>query len=1104
MNTAAIETPFAHLNPILNAIALTNEHDAYVRALSIDPSRSVALLAPAGSGKTTQLLYRMMACLTVVEAPEHILAITFTNKAAGEIVERVTGALAQAAMGAEPEASFEKPLYMLSRLVLERDKALGWNLLLNPSRLRIMTFDAYCARLAAKMPIMSGYGGGRTAEDPSLIYRAAVLDTLGSVNDPSIPDELREALESVLSLAKNQFEALVPLFSNLLEKRDQWVGEVMAMSPKLMSEALNDLVASSHSAACNVLDRHGFNQCWSILQRASQANPEFAWAAYGQPDLTERGLSFARAAAKKMLKTDGAIRTKVTAREGFPAKEPLTVAMNAFLAGLSGDEEINEALHTLATLPDTEYPERSAQMLGHLVIVLRYLLANLMLAFDAQASVDFPEVAQRAIQSLGASSEVGEALLDEDRIRHLLIDENQDTSRAQYQLLERIVEEWEPDDERSIFMCGDQSQSIYLFRGATLQQFTDTVSAGQFGPKQLDVLHLTVNFRSAPVVVDWNNVVYGKLFQKAAGAFVPSVPHRSYAGQVSVESTDSEDDEAQRVVELVRAAFADDPQQSVAILVRGRSHLKSILPALKAAGITASGTDIDPIAKSPAISEVVSLIRALWHQADRTAWLAVLRASFVGLSWADCLVVARGHAVIPCALRLPEVHRALSLEGQQRVRRLLDTLDAVQQASRSDELSWRARAAWVSLGGMATVDKTELGDAKTVFGLLDDHTATGDLEDSTSFFNKLDRLFATPKAGSVQIMTVHKSKGLEFGCVIVPGLHRTSVPDEKPLFHWRRMNGRFFLAPNIGDQDEGSVDSRLFAFVGGFVKKDLSDEVDRLCYVATTRAKMRLHLLACWSRDDDKAPPKTSMLGRLWPAIADELKLIASTGAAPAPKPAVPSKARLGAGYAVTVPGDAFMPASLNDQLPTEEELHEEIVEEEGDDYRAQIEGIVYHRVVELIAKDGLDLWDEERVQGKAQAIAALMRREGYPIREVPAGRDRIIRLVLTTIRSEKGRWILSKHEQGGQEVQLTGYRNGRWMHRYLDRPFVSGGAYWITDWKTPECPEGMPVETFLRRIAARYSDKMNEYRQIAKEAGITLPVKLGLYLPAVDRFVEL
>ena len=114
------------------------------------------------------------------------------------------------------------------------------------------------------------------------------------------------------------------------------------------------------------------------------------------------------------------------------------------------------------------------------------------------------------------------------------------------------------------------------------------------------------------------------------------------------------------------------------------------------------------------------------------------------------------------------------------------------------------------------------------------------------------------------------------------------------------------------------------------------------------------------------------------------------------------------------------------------------------------------------------------------------------------------MRLLATTLASEKGRWILSKHDEGGQEVQVSGYRNGRWVHRYLDRPFVDAGIYWITDWKSSECPEGVEQEVFLRGIISQYRAKMEEYRSVVIEAGITLPVKLGLYLPAVDRFVEI
>ncbi|NVL48642.1 UvrD-helicase domain-containing protein [Pseudomonas syringae pv. actinidiae] len=1101
---ARIESQLSHLTPIMAAIAATNPHDADVRALSIDPSRSVVLVAPAGSGKTTQLLLRLLACLTVVERPEEILAITFTNKAAGEIVERVTSALALAAAGVEPIEAHEKPLYMLARLALERDALLGWNLALNPARLRIMTFDSYCAQIAGKMPIMSGLGGGRTSEDPRLIYRTAILETLGSVNDESISVELREALEAVLGFARNQFELLVPMFSQLLMKRDQWVGEILNINSAELSSCLTEIVESEIASAIDVLSSHGFDTCWAIFCDASGVHDEHSWATYGRVDDTPEGRDFARRAAKALLKTDNVVRSKVDARNGFPAKEALTSRMNGFLKSLTGAPEVDAALIKLRDMPDAEYPAMSAKMMEHLTLIMRYLMANLMLAFDGTATVDFPEVAQRAILSLGAGVEIGDALLDEDRVCHLLVDEVQDTSPGQYKLLLCLVQAWEQDDGRSVFLCGDKRQSIYLFRGATVSQFVETEKQGRFGPKLMDVYNLRVNFRSSPAIVEWNNKIYSQLFKGSDGDFVTSVPFRSNPGQVTVEALQTPLAEGIRVVSLIQDAFKADPNQSVAILVRARSHLKYILPALKQAGIQASGTDIDPIAESDPVAEVVSMIKALWHQGDRTSWLALLRSAFVGLSWEDTLAVSRGHNVVPSALRMPEVLAALTPEGNARALRLIDALDGLDKASRGDELAWKARALWMGLGGMATVDQTELGDVKTVFKLLGTHTATGDLDNPQEFFNALANLYASPKAGAVQIMTLHKAKGLEFGTVIIPSLQKNGGRDDTPLFHWRTINGRFFLAPNMGTEDCTSPESRLFNYLGSRVKADHHDELERLGYVGTTRPISNLHLLACKEIDDEDMGSSNSLLGALKRVLASEFVGVDGDAAQLESQGGVPSKARLDADHFVELPADSFIPAATNEAMPTENELHDELREGEGKDHRAKVEGIVYHRFVEIIAKDGLVNWPVSRLISKGQAVAALMRREGYPIRDIPAGRDRILRLLKTTLESEKGRWILSAHDQSGQEVQVSGYRNGRWVHRYLDRTFVADGAYWLPDWKTAECPEGVDVETFLQTMAARYRQKMEEYRTAVIDAGITLPVKPCLYLPAVDRFIEL
>ena len=87
--------------------------------------------------------------------------------------------------------------------------------------------------------------------------------------------------------------------------------------------------------------------------------------------------------------------------------------------------------------------------------------------------------------------------------------------------------------------------------------------------------------------------------------------------------------------------------------------------------------------------------------------------------------------------------------------------------------------------------------------------------------------------------------------------------------------------------------------------------------------------------------------------------------------------------------------------------------------------------------------------------------------------------------------------------MQVSAYRNGRWVHRVLDSSFIDDNVYYIADYKTPECPLGMSEEDFVRRQVARYRAKMLEYKLVVEDAGISLPVKPILYFPAFGRLAE-
>ena len=114
--------------------------------------------APAGAGKTELLTQRYLKLLQTVAEPEEIIAITFTNKAAAEMRLRILESLMKAARQEIPTQAHKQTTYDLSITALQRSQQLNWQLLENPSRLRIFTIDSLCAHLARQMPLMSRFG----------------------------------------------------------------------------------------------------------------------------------------------------------------------------------------------------------------------------------------------------------------------------------------------------------------------------------------------------------------------------------------------------------------------------------------------------------------------------------------------------------------------------------------------------------------------------------------------------------------------------------------------------------------------------------------------------------------------------------------------------------------------------------------------------------------------------------------------------------------------------------------------------------------------------------------------------------------------------------
>lgn len=1113
-------------------------NDAPARRAAIDGSRSFIVQAPAGSGKTTLLIQRLLVLLATVEAPEEVVAITFTRKAAAEMRSRLVEALRRAAEG-EPESEGNAALtHQLARAVLERDALLGWGLLANAGRLRLMTIDSLCGWLARQLPIASGLGRvPALRDDASELYAEAARATL-SLLDDGLPEQAA-AVRGLLVHLDNQQGTAVALLSSMLAKRDQWMRLIGgAHEREALEAALAQVRREGFAAAVDGAERAP-DEFWRLAAWAA-AQREAAGEAGGAcldlqawPDLDQEAVWLAL--AELWLTQSGEWRKQVNVKQGFAAPSSVKDAeLKAQLAAAKDEakqlleslatpefEALRVALSALSDLPPSEYRDSQWQVLADIVQVLKLAVAQLALVFSERGEADFAEVARGALAAL--EGQEGEAASDlavalDARIRHLLVDEFQDTSLTQFRLLELLTQGWSPGDGRSLFLVGDPMQSIYRFREADVGLFLRARAEG-LGGLPLEPLVLSANFRSQAGVVDWVNQAFARVLPEVeditAGAVAyspaqaarPALPGVAVQIHARAKSTAAAQQEADDVVEVVRSTWSEDPEASVAVLVRGRSHLTAIVPALRAAGLACVAVEIDALASRPVIQDLYALTRALLHPADRAAWLAVLRAPWCGLSLADLEALAgAGRTPIEICALDPERLSRVSNEGRERLVRLMRALSPWLEKRRRTSLAELVEGAWVALGGPAChSEQAALDDSLSWFELVADLESAAQIEDGEILARELESLFAAPEpvaGNAVQLMTIHKSKGLEFDTVIVPGLERSTRGADSRLLAWLERagsggQGELLLAPL---REAGQKSEPTYDYIARLQARRERLEAGRLLYVAATRAKRRLHLMGAArvvERGADvevKPPAGDSLLAQLWPAVEAEFAGIEAVPEAEAQEverePARLRRLPLDwasplAEPALGKPGGGAPLASFSWEADS-----------------ARHVGTVVHAWLQRMSR-GLAHWDEARIEGLASRLARELAQLGVPESLRPFAAARVQSALKACLADPRGRWVLGEHCEAQSEWRLAFGQAGAWQQAAIDRSFVDdAGVRWVVDYKTSR-PEGEAEADFLARETERYRPQLEAYARLVQALEPGREIRLALYFPLVPAWRE-
>ncbi len=231
-------------------------------------------------------------------------------------------------------------------------------------------------------------------------------------------------------------------------------------------------------------------------------------------------------------------------------------------ARLRGEDALLECLKRFRKLPAPQFTEPQWQAVQAAVSVLTLAVAELQLVFRERGRVDFAELAIRASAALGQVDAPEDlALALGHRIQHFLVDEFQDTSYTQFELIEKLTAGWEPGDGRTLFLVGDPMQSIYRFRQADVSLFLKARLEG-IGAIRLEPLTLSVNFRSRPGLVEWVNRTFESILpasddlESGAVAYSASVPGIGRTRTLRSACTRLLDGkrEADRVVELIGRA----------------------------------------------------------------------------------------------------------------------------------------------------------------------------------------------------------------------------------------------------------------------------------------------------------------------------------------------------------------------------------------------------------------------------------------------------------------------------------------------------------------------------------------------------------------------
>lgn len=1065
--------------------------DSEQRSQATDPHSSFIVQAPAGSGKTEILTQRYLRLLSTVSSPEQIVALTFTRKAATEMRERIVHALQQATWNKPVSNPHQQLTQDYARQALNRSSHYNWDLLQQPNRLKIVTIDSLCQSINQAIPLLEKQiAYAQITDIPESYYVKAARNCIQFAIDTP---EYQQAIKLLLIHVDNRQDRLIELFKSLLGQRDQWLSplfQARSQKKSAFEDALRFIEHHELSRFRNSLPMplaEELTRLARIVANTENNSDSPRSILKNWYDFKLSDSNTATALCKLVLDSNNNIRNSFDHNVGVYKQnysdeeyKKLKAESTEFLTKLKNYNDFLDALLQVSNLPEPEYDLEQWEVLQALFLLLPLLAGHLQVIFSEHNEVDFTAISQQALAALGESDNPTDlALYLDNAIHHLLVDEFQDTSITQFELLTRLVQGWEKNDGKTLFLVGDPMQSIYRFRQAEVGLFFRAKEQG-IGPVQLKSLELRCNFRSTETIVNWVNFHFSRIFphqfdiESGAVSFHPStnVIKNNELSAVQAFACDTRGQEAAQLIQIVQKELKSNPEQSIAILVRSRSQLTDIMNLLRQHRIPYQGTDIDLLANLMHLRDVWSLTQALLNPGNRLAWLALLHSPYCGLSLQDIHLIAQYNqkkSIYSALLQLDKI-QDLSEEGRIRSLYFIHVMQhALSQRYQYKLADWIANTL-TQLHVDIILDQNQFNDLEQFWILIDRYEQDGRLPDMKEFFQEFNKLYSQQTTPSrLQVMTIHKSKGLEFDTVILPGLGSKLKGVDQPMLRWLKLPTKnqehlLLVSPIKAAHQEQCP---LYDYLNQLDEEKNNYEAQRVLYVAVTRAKSRLYLFDSSSRTSKSS--FRSLLKHQEFIESQQEKLAEHSDSSLPELHKLPLEF-----YLQCIPGLSNSPnppsMGIVSGIP-------------------RLIGIVAHQLLQWIC--------DNHPQNIEQVPWNLARHEFIKLGfDKETQQDSLITVqnqIEQLFNDKTGLWIIAKHEKEQNEFELLVEHQNKIVTRIIDRVFIDQSKLWIIDFKT-----GREEDLTL----SQYQKQLNEYGHYLSNL-FSLPIYCGLYYLANNHWVH-